>query len=93
MEHDPASDFTLEMLAESAAMSRYHFLRVFRDVAGMTLHQFILHRRLHRAATLLRRTDLSISTIAFELGFNDLSTFNNRFRRILGCTPTGFRNC
>jgi AraC family transcriptional regulator len=86
--HEPLS---LADLAGEAAMSPYHFLRTFRAVVGMTPHQFILHRRLHRAAVRLRRTTDSISSIAFEAGFNDLSTFNRRFRRALGTSPCGYR--
>ena len=68
-------------------MSPYHFLRTFRAVVGMTPHQYILHTRLHRAAVRLRRTADSISAIAFAAGFNDLSTFNRRFARIMGLSP------
>ena len=65
-------------------MSPYHFLRTFRAVVGMTPHQFILRTRLNRAAVRLRRTDEHISAIAFAAGFNDLSTFNRRFQRMMG---------
>ncbi|HEY0525477.1 MAG TPA: helix-turn-helix transcriptional regulator [Stellaceae bacterium] len=78
-------------LARDAAMSPYHFLRAFRHVAGMTPHQFILRTRLHRAAVRLRRSDEPVSTIAFDAGFNDLSTFNHRFRRIMGASPSAYR--
>lgn len=82
---------SLSDLAGSAAMSPYHFLRTFRAVVGMTPHQFILHTRLHRAAVCLRRTSESISTIAFAAGFGDLSTFNRRFQRVIGRSPSAFR--
>jgi AraC family transcriptional regulator len=82
---------SLSDLAGSAAMSPYHFLRTFRAVVGMTPHQFILHTRLHRAAVRLRRTPDSISAIAFAAGFGDLSTFNRRFRRIMGLNPSAVR--
>jgi AraC-like DNA-binding protein len=82
---------SLSDLAGSAAMSPYHFLRTFRTVVGMTPHQFILHTRLHRAAVRLRRTSESISTIAFAAGFGDLSTFNRRFQRVIGRSPSAFR--
>ena len=72
-------------------MSRYHFLRTFRAVVGMTPHQYILHTRLHRAAVRLRSTTEEISTIAFAAGFNDLSTFNRRFARIVGRSPSAYR--
>jgi AraC family transcriptional regulator len=57
----------------------------------MTPHQFVLRTRLHRAAVRLRRTDDAISAIAFDAGFNDLSTFNRRFRRLMGLAPGAYR--
>lgn len=78
-------------LARGAAMSPYHFLRTFRAVVGITPHQFILAERLRRAAVRLRRSDESVSTIAYDAGFNDLSTFNRRFRSIMGASPTIYR--
>jgi AraC-like DNA-binding protein len=82
---------SLGTLAREAAMSPYHFLRVFRQVVGMTPHQFRLHTRLQRAAIRLRQSDETISTIAFDAGFNDLSTFNRRFRSIMGASPRAYR--
>jgi AraC family transcriptional regulator len=82
---------SLSRLAHAAAMSPYHFLRTFRAVVGMTPHQFILHTRLHRAAVRLRQTADGISAIAFAAGFNDLSTFNRRFSRIVGVSPSVYR--
>jgi AraC-like DNA-binding protein len=82
----------LAEMAHDASMSRYHFLRTFRQVAGMTPHQYVLRTRLHRAAVSLRTSDEPISAIAFEAGFGDLSTFNRRFRRLMGSrapVPTG----
>jgi AraC family transcriptional regulator len=78
-------------LARGAAMSPYHFLRTFRAVVGMTPHQFILHTRLSRAAVRLRRTSESVSAIAFAADFGDLSTFNRRFQRIVGQSPSAYR--
>jgi AraC family transcriptional regulator len=86
--HEPLA---LADLAHEAGMSRYHFLRTFRQVAGMTPHQLVLRTRLHRAAVRLRTSDESISAIAFDAGFGDLSTFNRRFRRLMGCSPGAWR--
>jgi AraC-like DNA-binding protein len=81
----------LSALAREANLSRYHFLRSFQLVTGLTPHQFVLRTRMHRAAVRLRSTREAISGIAFAAGFNDLSTFNRRFRRFAGMTPAAYR--
>lgn len=78
-------------LARVAGMSPYHFLRTFRQVTGVTPHQFILRTRLYRAALRLRTGNERIAAIAFDCGFNDLSTFNHRFRRMVGVAPGDYR--
>ncbi len=87
----PAEPHSLAALAARAGLSRYRFLRVFRAVAGVTPHQFVLRTRLHRAAIRLRRECGAISAIAYDEGFGDLSTFNARFRRTFGCAPSAYR--
>ena len=91
IEAEPEAPFSLATLAREAAMSRYHFLRSFAGIVGLTPHQYVLRARLHRAAVRLRRSDAPVSAIAFEAGFGDLSTFNRRFRRLMGETPGAFR--
>jgi AraC-like DNA-binding protein len=91
IETDAHERLGLADLARQAGMSPYHFLRTFRQVVGMTPHQYVLRTRLHRAAVRLRRSNEPISTIAFESGFDDLSTFNRRFRRIVGASPGSYR--
>jgi AraC family transcriptional regulator len=91
LEADPETPTTLTALARNCGMSPYHFLRTFRSVVGITPHQFVLAQRLRRAAVRLRESDEPISRIVFDAGFNDLSTFNRRFRRVMGATPTAFR--
>lgn len=91
IEADPARPLELSELASGTATSPFHFLRIFNQVTGQTPYQFVLARRLHRAAVRLRRTAEPISTIAFDCGFNDLSTFNRRFKRVIGQAPAAFR--
>jgi AraC family transcriptional regulator len=91
IEAEAHEHLALADLAREAAMSPYHFLRTFCQVVGMTPHQFVLRTRLHRAAVRLRRSDEAVSAIAFDMGFNDLSTFNRRFRRVMGSSPSAYR--
>jgi AraC family transcriptional regulator len=91
IEKDAHEALSLAALAHEAAMSPYHFLRTFRAVVGLTPHQFVLRTRLHRAAVQLRRSSEDVCSIALANGFNDLSTFNRRFRRLTGKTPTAYR--
>lgn len=81
----------LDELARRSSMSPYHFLRTFRSVTGLTPHQYVLRTRMHRAAVRLRLSDEPVSAIAFDAGFNDLSTFNRRFLRVMHQTPGAFR--
>jgi AraC family transcriptional regulator len=82
---------SLTALARGVGLSPYHFLRCFRAVTGATPHQFVLRTRLNRAALRLRSSREPISAIAFDEGFNDLSTFNRRFRRLMGLSPGEYR--
>jgi AraC-like DNA-binding protein len=91
IERSACEDLSLATLADEAAMSPYHFLRVFRQVVGMSPHQFTLRTRLQRAALRLARTTDPVATIALECGFGDVSTFNRRFRRVMGANPLAFR--
>jgi AraC family transcriptional regulator len=86
-----AEPIRITELARIAAMSPYHFIRTFRRVVGMTPHQYVLRTRLHRAAVRLRTSGEPVAAVAFDAGFNDLSTFNRRFRSIMGLSPSAFR--
>jgi AraC family transcriptional regulator len=91
IENEANNPLGLADLAREVAMSRYHFLRTFRQVVGVTPHQFILRTRLQNAAIALRLSVRPILDIALEAGFADLSTFNRRFRATMGMTPSTYR--
>lgn len=91
IEENADASLDLDRLAGIAAMSKFHFLRVFRRAIGMTPYQFLLDRRLRRAALRLLRTADPVGAIAFDAGFGDLSTFNNGFRRRFGVSPSLYR--
>ena len=81
----------LDTLAGLVRMSKYHFLRTFRRVTGLTPYKFLLGVRMRRAAVKLATSDAPVAAIAFDAGFGDLSTFNNRFRATFGAPPTRWR--
>lgn len=86
-----AEALSLEDLAAHVATSPYHFLRLFRRELGLTPHQYLIRTRLRHALQLLRTTPLSVTEVAFEVGFTDLSNFMRTFRRHVGMTPEAFR--
>jgi AraC-like DNA-binding protein len=82
---------TLDAAAESAGLSSFHFLRLFRDVVGITPHQYLIRCRLRYAAQRLPDSTVSITDVALDSGFSDLSNFVRTFRRAAGVSPRAFR--
>jgi len=78
-------------LAAASGLSKFHFLRVFTRVLGVTPHQYLLRARLRRAALLLAQSELAVTGIAYEAGFGDLSHFIRFFHRAAGLSPRRFR--
>ena len=84
-------DIALAEAAAQAQLSSFHFLRVFRSVLGVTPHQYLVRARLRRAARLLADDARSITDIALDVGFADLSNFVRTFHRAAGVSPRRFR--
>jgi AraC-like DNA-binding protein len=82
---------TLACCARKTGLSPFHFLRLFTNVLGVTPHQYLIRARLRRAARLLADDARSITDVAFEAGFADLSNFVRTFRRAAGVSPRSFR--
>ena len=81
----------LEKAAHTAGLSPFHFLRVFTRVLGVTPHQFLVRCRLRLAARMLLETGESVTSVALDVGFEDLSNFVRTFRRAAGSSPSRFR--
>jgi transcriptional regulator GlxA family with amidase domain len=78
-------------LARAARLSPAHFSREFRRAFGETPHQYLLTRRLERAAALLRNTDHSVADICFAVGLRSVGSFTTSFGRAFGRSPTAYR--
>jgi AraC-like DNA-binding protein len=90
---DPLADgpHTLAELARIAGLSPYHFLRTFKEVTGVTPHQWLLRTRLREAARRLAIGRDPVTTIALDVGFEDLSNFMRSFRAEFGLSPRRWR--
>jgi len=91
MQRHPDADISLQMLADDAGLSPFHFLRTFTRLTGVTPHQFVMRARLREAALRLTRDDERIIDIAFDCGFGDVSNFNRAFRNEFGVSPRSYR--
>jgi AraC-like DNA-binding protein len=78
-------------LARAAHLSPAHFSREFRRAFGETPHQYLLTRRLERAAALLRATDRSVADICLNVGLRSVGSFTTSFGRLFGQSPTAYR--
>jgi AraC-like DNA-binding protein len=78
-------------MAAAAGLSRAHFSREFRRAFGESPHQYLLTRRLERAASLLRMTDRSVADVCFSVGLQSVGSFTTSFTKTYGVSPTVYR--
>jgi AraC family transcriptional regulator len=81
----------LQSAAQAVGLSPFHFLRLFAKVLGVTPHQYLVRCRLRRAARLLAEDAGTVTDVAFDVGFGDLSNFVRTFHRAAGVSPQRFR--
>src|SRR5262249_49948014 len=86
-----AENLSLQALADTAGLSRYHFARAFKQSEGLTPHDYIVKCRVERAQKLLADSDMPLSEIALAVGFADQSHCARRFREHVGVTPSSYR--
>src|SRR5262249_48938562 len=92
IEDNLARDLSLQDVASFAGLSVSHFKRLFRESAGLPLHQYLIRRRVERAKSLLIEGRLPISQIALETGFSHQSHLAHHVRRVLGVAPKALRD-
>src|SRR5260370_22295254 len=80
----------LTEISKQACLSRYHFLRLFRDAFATTPHQYLIQRRIEKAKELLCSERFSVTEVCFEVGFQSLGSFSALFRRCVGDAPNSY---
>ena len=84
-------EWPVDRLARVSRVSEAHFARSFKDAFGLPPHRYLLTRRIERAKSLLRDTEVSITDIAFQTGWKSLGTFGRTFRDVTGESPGDLR--
>ena len=91
MDREYAQPLDVAALARTALMSTAHFARRFREAYGETPYSYLMTRRIERAQALLRRGDMSVTDVCFEVGCTSLGSFSARFTEVVGETPSAYR--
>lgn len=86
-----AEELDLDVLAATALMSKFHFLRSFAAVYGTTPLAYLGERRVERAQDLLRTSNLTVTEVCHAVGYTSLGSFSARFREVVGETPSAFQ--
>jgi AraC-like DNA-binding protein len=91
IDREYARPLNVEALAAGVHMSSGHLSRQFREAYGESPYSYLMTRRIERAMALLRRGDLSVTEICFEVGCSSLGTFSTRFSELVGMSPSEYR--
>jgi AraC-like DNA-binding protein len=91
IDREYAQPLDVEALARDAHMSAGHLSREFKRAYGESPYSYLMTRRIERAMALLRRGDLSVTDVCFEVGCASLGTFSTRFTELVGVPPSTYR--
>jgi AraC-like DNA-binding protein len=91
IDREYAQPLDVEALARGAHMSAGHLSREFKLAYGESPYSYLMTRRIERAMALLRRGDLSVTDVCFEVGCSSLGTFSTRFTELVGVPPSTYR--
>jgi AraC-like DNA-binding protein len=91
IDREYAEPLDVEALARGVHMSAGHLSRQFRLAYGESPYSYLMTRRIERAMALLRRGDLSVTEVCFEVGCSSLGTFSTRFTELVGVPPSTYR--
>lgn len=92
IDRDYARPLDVEALARGVHLSAGHLSREFKRAYGEPPYRYLMTRRIERAMALLRRGDLSVTEVCFEVGCSSLGTFSTRFTELVGMSPSAYRD-
>ncbi|WP_346777636.1 helix-turn-helix transcriptional regulator [Rhodococcus sp. HNM0563] len=92
MDREYARPLDVDALARWVGMSAGHLSRQFKKAYGESPYSYLMTRRIERAMTLLRRGDLSVTDVCFEVGCSSLGTFSTRFTELVGMPPSVYKD-
>ena len=90
MDKNYQKDISLDQIALDTLVSKYHLLRLFKKYYGLTIHQYLISRRLIEAKKILAQ-GISVSSVCYKVGFSSLSTFSKLFKSKNGISPTRYQ--
>ena len=91
IDREYAQPLDVEALARGVNMSAGHLSRQFKLAYGESPYGYLMTRRIERAMALLRRGDLSVTEVCFEVGCQSLGTFSTRFAELVGVPPSVYK--
>lgn len=86
-----SEDISLDSISRHIGISKYHMCRIFKEKTSQTINHYLLNYRLSQAKKQLEETSKNITTISYEVGFNNTSYFIQRFKTAYGVTPNKYR--
>jgi AraC-like DNA-binding protein len=85
-----ANNITIEEIAQKSFFSKFHFIRLFKTVYGITPHQYLISVRIEKAKLLLQ-TEISIAEVCHAVGFDSISSFSGLFKQVVAITPSLYK--
>ncbi len=91
IEENYAEDLSLESVASTAGFSKFHFARLFKQYTDTTFYDYLCTKRIVVSKNLLRKS-IPVTEVAFQTGFNNLTTFSRCFKKYVGCSPSQYKS-
>lgn len=91
IEDNYSEDLSLESVASIAGFSKYHFSRLFKQYTDTTFYDYLSSKRIVVSKQLLKK-NIPVTDVAFQTGFNNLTTFSRCFKKYVGCSPSEYKS-